>query len=110
MTTQLRFHFRLKPTRSMQDIDPPRIEAALAGLPAVHVKRIHDDRLSDASFVTLVIELRDPGPADLAALHRALTSLAGVRTYAVSVSGALTSLTGLAPERLPEFSFRAEGL
>lgn len=105
---RLTFHIRLTPIRSAQAIDPPRIEAAVAGLPAVASRRVHDDRLAGGSFVTLVIQLESPDIADLAALQRAVTSIHGVSAFAQSMSGALTPLAGFAPERLPSLAHTRE--
>jgi hypothetical protein len=94
--------FRFKAKASLDDIDPPRIGAAIRGLDGVERFKIFDDRLSDAIFVTLVVALSEPDPQHLAALHRALTSIPRVSAYTVDSSGALTPLERVSPKALPE--------
>jgi hypothetical protein len=100
MPAQLQFRFKAE--ESFEDIDPQRIEAALRGLDQIERFKIFDDRLSDATFVTLVIVLRTAGMKELLALQTALTSIPNVRAFAVASSGAVTPLDGLPPDRLRE--------
>ena len=95
--------FRFKATEGLlQDIDPPRIAAAIRGLDRAERFKVFDDRASDATFVTLVIAVPEPDAAHLAALHRALTSIPRVTAYTVDSSGALTPLDRIPPDLLVE--------
>jgi hypothetical protein len=98
----VQLQFRFKANQSFEDIDPPRIEAALRGLAQIDKFKIFDDRLSDVTFVTLVVVLRTAGTEELSALQTALTSIPGVRAFAVDPSGIVTPLDGLPPARLRE--------
>ena len=98
MSAQLQFRF--KADESFEDIDPPRIEAALRGLDQIERFRIFDDRLSDATFVTLVVVLRTADVKELSALQTVLASIPRVRAFAVNSSGGVTPLDGLPPDQL----------
>jgi hypothetical protein len=98
MSVQLQFRFKAE--ESFEDIDPPHIEAALRRLDQIERFRVFDDRLSDATFVTLVVVLRTPGVKELLTLQTALVSIPRVRAFAVNSSGGVTPLDGLPPDRL----------
>ncbi len=98
----MQLQFRFTAEESLEDIDPQRIEAVLSRLDQIERFKIFDDRLSDATFVTLVVVLRTAGKKELLALQTALTSIPRVRAFAVGRSGAVTVLDGLPPDRLRE--------
>ena len=76
----MRLQFRLRPLESLEDAEPGPIEEALAALPGVDRVRIYDDRASDATFVTAVVEVADsPGAETLEELRSALLALPRLR-------------------------------
>lgn len=94
--------FRFLAVRSYADINPSLIEPRIKGIPGVERFRLFDDRLSDANFVTLVVLMTAPTPAQLSALKDALDSIANVRTFAVDRSGRTHLLSTMPVERLVE--------
>jgi hypothetical protein len=98
MPVQLQFRFHAE--ESFEDIDPARIQAALRGLDQIERFKIFDDRLSDATFVTLVVVLSSGDARELLALKTALTSIPKVSAFAVSSSGEVTALADLPIDRL----------
>lgn len=104
VSVQTRLQFRFKSTRSLEDIDPSRIAPEVEALSFVVRYKIYDDRLSDADFVTLVVELHDPTPEQLTALRDALAGLPDVHAFAVNRSGDTHLVSELPIEQLLELA------
>jgi hypothetical protein len=98
----MQLQFRFAALRSLADLAPSRIAPYVEALPFVERYRIFDDRLSDATFVTLVVVLRDPSLAELTALGHELDTIPDVRAFAVDRSGRTHPLAALPPQRLAE--------
>jgi hypothetical protein len=96
---------RVRGVRSMMDIDLPALERQLGGLSQVARVTAYDDRGSDASFVTLKLELREPA-AGLAQVQRAFGRRWRVTAFAVDEGGAVTPLAEVTPDHLPRLDMR----
>jgi hypothetical protein len=102
VTVEIRLQFRFKSTGSFEDIDPSRIAPTVEALAFVVRFKIYDDRMSDADFVTLVVELHEPSTQQLTALRDVLVGLPNVQAFAVDRSGEAHVLVDVPIEQLAE--------
>ncbi len=100
----MKLQFRIRPIESLLDVDPPLIHKAMDGLQGVEDLRIFDDRTSDATFVTLVVNLSDSSPQALRALQVALLSIPRVRVLIVDSAGNEAVVSKMPATALLEFA------
>ena len=96
---------RVKGVRSMMDIDLPALERQLTRLAQVAKVTAYDDRRSDATFVTFILELRKPA-AGLAQVQRLFARRKRVRAFAVDEGGEVMPLDIVTEEHWPRFDMR----
>lgn len=101
---EIALQFRFTADRSLEDLDPHRLEPSVRELPFVRAHRFYDDRHADANFVTLVVALSAPSPEELAALRDTLVGIPRTRVFAVDRTGRCRGLETLAPSELLTFA------
>ena len=100
----MQLQFRMRPTESLFDVDPPRMRKAMGCLPGIQELRIFDDRASDATFVTLVVTLSDSSLRTLQGLKSALLAVPRVRALVVDAKGNETAVAEVSPDDLVVFA------
>jgi len=100
----MNLQFRIRPLESLLDVDPPRIQEALYTLPTVRSVQIFDDRRSDATFVTLVLDLSKPDLVALGELRQTLLDLPRARVVLIDSTGRETDLRDVPPAGFLRFS------
>ncbi|MDX2302742.1 MAG: hypothetical protein NW226_08070 [Microscillaceae bacterium] len=99
----LELQFRVYPQKSLMDAEPKKFEEIFQGLKGVDSFRIYDDRLSDATFITLVVSLSDVSEASLIDLKKQLLSVKKVKIVLVNASGEKFNLVDIQAREIPTF-------
>lgn len=103
----MKLQFRLHPLESLLDAEPGPIEKALASLPGVDRVRIYDDRASDATFVTAVVEVSDdPSSETLEELRSAVLALPRLRATVGDYHGKEIPVAEISAEEIPAHARR----
>lgn len=94
-----KLQFRIRPTRTLLDLEPKRFEKIMAGIEEVDDYRIYDDVVSDATFITIVVSWKaPPSTATLDSLRATLQAVERVRILVVDKGGNETPLADLNAE------------
>lgn len=93
----MRLQLRVKGIRSMMDIDLAGIEQRLAASPVVVTVTSYDDRASDATFVTFVVETDGARASVVAGVRQVFAGLPLVVAQAVFADGQLVALDAIGP-------------
>ncbi len=98
----MKLQLRVKGIRSMMDIDLAGIEQRLAALPVVATVTSYDDRASDATFVTFVVETDGARSSVMAGVRQVFAGLPLVVAQAVFADGQLVALDAIGPAEWPQ--------
>lgn len=98
----MKLQLRVKGIRSMMDIDLAEIEQRLDALPMVANVTSYDDRASDATFVTFVIETDGAMARVMAGVRQVFADLPLVLAQAVFADGQLVALDAIGPAEWPQ--------
>lgn len=101
----MKIQFRFRSTISMADIDPQKIEQALLRVPGVKKATMYDDRLSDATFVTAVVELEDSSEITFDSLKNVLLHMAGLNVSIIDEMGDETPISTVSIEKMKVFVY-----
>ncbi|GAB4400867.1 MAG: hypothetical protein OHK0053_22930 [Microscillaceae bacterium] len=104
MTQSIEIQFRIKPTKSLLDINPPIIEKALANIAQCPPYQIYDDRASDANFVTLVFTFKEDDLHRLPEVQKALLKMRKVCVYVMDQNRNMALIDDLSPAQIQQYA------
>ncbi len=94
----IRVRVRVRPKQVMEELDPDLAEAAAAAVPGVQGVKVWDERVSDALYVTLDINVDEITDSLRSALAGALASLPDMDAFLVVAYGDQVPMIEAAPE------------
>ncbi len=95
---------RIKPKRSLLDIDIPLLRERLATLQGVAEINIFDDRASDATFITVILTLTGLDTESVSRLKKELLHIPKIIPFLVNKQGKEVLVSSMSEEEIIRFA------